>query len=110
MPRPHPPRPTPTPTPPLYLQALSKIHKTFESDMEAENSRVNGLQSIAAELSELSYHNIDAINARMLSIRETLQNLGKLAEDRHNRIEEAIANQQKLDALRLEFATNSAVS
>ena len=87
-----------------------KIHKTFESDMEAENSRVNGLESIAAELSELSYHNIDGINARVQSIKENLSNLKQLSDDRRARIEAAIANQQKLDALRLEFATNSAVS
>lgn len=88
--------------------ALLKIHKTFESDMEAENSRVNGLESIAAELSELSYHNIDAINGRVQSIKDNLANLKQLSDDRRSRIEEAIANQQKLDSLRLEFATNSA--
>lgn len=91
-------------------QALEKIHKTFESDMEAENSRVNGLETIATELSELSYHNIDAINARVQSIKENLANLKQLSDDRRARIQEAIANQQKLDSLRLEFATNSAVS
>lgn len=94
----------------LSFQALLKIHKTFESDMEAENSRVNGLETIASELSELSYHNIDAINARVQSIKDNLANLKQLSDDRRSRIEEAIANQQKLDALRLEFATNSAVS
>lgn len=78
--------------------------------MVAENSRVNGLESIANELSELSYHNIEAINGRVQSIKDTLANLKQLSDDRRARIEEAIANQQRLDALRLEFATNSAVS
>ena len=78
--------------------------------MVAENSRVNGLESIANELSELSYHNIEAINDRVQSIKDTLANLKQLSDDRRARIEEAIANQQRLDALRLEFATNSAVS
>lgn len=90
-------------------QALLKIHKTFESDMAAENSRVNGLESIATELSELTYHNIDTINARLQSIKDNLDNLKQLSDDRRARIEEAIANQQKLDTLRLEFSTNSAV-
>ena len=93
-----------------FVQALEKIHKTFESDMVAENSRVNGLESIANELSELSYHNIDGINERVQSIKDTLANLKELSDDRRSRIEAAITNQQKLDALRLEFATNSAVS
>ena len=78
--------------------------------MEAEHSRVNGLESIASELSDLSYHNIEAINARVQTIKDTLDNLKQLSDDRQARIEAAIANQQKLDALRLEFATNSAVS
>ena len=78
--------------------------------MEAEHSRVNGLESIANELSELSYHNIDGINGRVQSIKDTLANLKELSDDRRARIEAAIANQHKLDALRLEFATNSAVS
>ena len=72
------------------VQALEKIHKTFESDMEAENSRVNGLESIANELSELTYHNIDAINARVQSIKDTLANLKELSDDRRARIEAAI--------------------
>lgn len=32
------------------LQALQKIHQTFETDLQAENGRVEGLASIAKEL------------------------------------------------------------
>ena len=96
---------------PLPLtQALDKIHETFESDLAAERSRIRQLETIANELSELKYHNAEAVNTRVQASNGGLDNLKNLSEDRKERIRAATLMQQNLDALRLEFAKKAAVS
>ena len=105
-------------SPPLYPtclplsppQALQKIHETFQSDIEAENNRINQLEALAQELNDYQYYNVDAVNARMQSIKDTAAHLQQLADTRKQRIQEAIDKQQNLDSLRLNFAKKAAVS
>ena len=120
------------------VQALQKIHETFQSDMEAESNRIGQLESLAQELSDYHYYNADAVNARMQvcvcacvcmyytvyvdiceitflspppqSIKDTAAHLSQLADGRSQRIQEAIERQQQLDELRLNFAKKAAVS
>lgn len=47
------------------LQALQKVHETFQSDIEAENNRIGQLEALAQELNDYRYSQADAINARM---------------------------------------------
>ena len=49
----------------LLVQALQKIHETFQSDIEAENNRVGQLEALAQELSDYHYYHADVVNARM---------------------------------------------
>ena len=47
------------------LQALEKIHETFQSDIDAENNRIRQLEALAQELAEYHYYHSDTIHARM---------------------------------------------
>ena len=89
--------------------------------------------------SDLSYYNSDAVNVRLQvciysstlslpqciyrhaspythththtqTIKDTFSNLRQQSDDRRQRIEAAIEQQQKLDGLRLDFAKQAAVS
>lgn len=82
---------------------MQKIHQTFETDLQAENSRVDGLAAIANELtyvietklvyyvmlynSELNYHDCESVNKRLEDIRQLFVNLQDLSEDRKMRIQ-----------------------
>jgi actinin alpha len=90
------------------IQALHKIHQTFETDLQAENGRVDGLADIANQLTQLQYHNSQAVNDRLQSIRDQFVELQKLSEDRASRIQEATEKQQTIDQLRLNFAVKAA--
>ena len=87
----------------ICVQALQKIHQTFETDLQAETSRVDGLAAIANELtyvietklvyyvmlynSELNYHDCESVNKRLEDIRQLFANLQDLSEDRKMRIQ-----------------------
>ena len=58
---------------------------------------------------DLNYHNVDAVKARRQDIQDRLDQLNTLADDRKSRIEAAIAEQKRLDDMRLEFAKQAAV-
>lgn len=91
------------------FQALEKVHETFESDMMAENTRVSQLEAIYQELNSLNYYNSAAVGERLQAIKDTFTNLQSLADNRRERIQAAIAAQQQLDAMRLDFAKKAAV-
>ena len=90
------------------VMALEKLHETFESDMQAEGVRVEQLEGIARELTELNYHKKDDINARMQSIKDNFSSLREQSDHRRERIQAGIVAQQKLDELRLKFAKQAA--
>lgn len=85
------------------------MHETFESDMSAEMTRVNQLESIAQELESLNYYDCATVNARLQAIRDSFTNLQQLSNNRRERIQEGIAAQQKLDSMRLDYAKRAAV-
>lgn len=86
------------------------MHETFESDVNAEMSRVTQLEHISQELADLNYYNCAAVNQRLQSIKDSFTSLQQLSDNRRERIQNGIAAQQKLDALRLDFAKRAAVS
>lgn len=90
------------------ILALDKIHDTYESDLQAEISRTDMLEAIATELSNLNYWKIDDVNARLHGVKGTFDNLKTLSSDRKAKIQEAIAAQQQLDGLRLDYAKKAA--
>lgn len=79
------------------------------SDLAAENSRVSLLESIASELSELNYVNAEGVHQRLQGVKDTFANLQQMSDDRKTRIQNAIAAQQSLDSLRLDYAKKAAV-
>ncbi len=78
--------------------------------MEAANSRITLLETIAAELRDLNYVNSENVDARLQGVRDTFTNLKQMSDDRKARIQEAIASQQNLDSIRLDYAKRAAVS
>ena len=93
-----------------FLQALDKIHDTFESDLEAANSRITLLETIAGELRDLHYVNSESVDTRLQGVRDTFTNLKEMSDGRKARIQDAIAAQQNLDSIRLDYAKKAAVS
>lgn len=63
----------------------------------------------ALRCSDLHYHNVDAVKGRRQDIHDCLDKLNVLADERKARIEAAIAEQKRLDDMRLEFAKQAAV-
>ena len=60
--------------------------------------------------SDLHYHNVESVKGRRQDIQDCLNKLNVLADERKARIEAAIAEQKRLDDMRLEFAKQAAVS
>ncbi|KAL5463195.1 hypothetical protein EMCRGX_G032073 [Ephydatia muelleri] len=90
------------------VMALEKQHDTFNSELAAQEARLSQLSVIANELRDLKYSKADAIDSRIESIGQSLASLKQLSADRNARINDAIAKQQKLDSLRLEFGKKAA--
>ena len=85
------------------------MHETFESDVSAETNRVNQLEKITQELESLNYYNCPAVNGRLQSIRDSFSHLHDLSDNRKERIQNGIVAQQKIDAMRLDYAKRAAV-
>lgn len=78
--------------------------------MNAEMGRVTQLENISRELEALNYYNCATVNQRLQGIKDSFSNLQQLCDNRRERIQNGIAAQQKLDAMRLDFAKRAAVS
>ena len=90
------------------VMALEKQHDTFNSELAAQEVRLSQLSVIANELRDLKYSKADAIDGHIASIGQNLASLKQLSADRNAHITDAIAKQQKLDSLRLEFGKKAA--
>nr|WAW84868.1 alpha-actinin [Halisarca dujardinii] len=88
--------------------ALLKKHEAFESDLDAHKSRLTQLSELITELDKLNYHDMDAVKSRETSSTDKLEQLAKLADDRKQRIENALETQKRLDGMRLDFAKRAA--
>eukprot|EP00795_Rhopilema_esculentum_P003339 gene3339-1688_t len=90
------------------LLAMRKKHEAFESDLAAQQDRVEQIVAIAQELNSLEYSKVDEVNVRCQKICDDWDNLGQLTGGRRQKIEEAIVVQERLDNLWLEFAKRAA--
>jgi actinin alpha len=86
------------------IQALEKKHEAFNSDLSAHENRVHEIGTLANELDELKYAQIDSVHDKYASIYENWQELVKLTDARKNNIAAAMERQQQLDQLYLDFA------
>lgn len=86
------------------LLAARKRHEAFESDLAAQQDRVEQIVAIAQELNTLGYSKVDEINARCKGICDGWDNLGDLTTTRSQKLAEAIEVAERLDNLWLEYA------
>lgn len=86
------------------LLAFRKKHEAFESDLAAQQDRVEQIVAIAQELNTLEYSKVDEVNVRCQKICDEWDNLGQLTGQRRQGIEDSIVIQEKLDNMWLEFA------
>ena len=89
--------------------ALLKKLETFESDLEAHSDRLDKLDSIIKELTELNYHRVDAVTERKQGIHDRFDQLRDLSAERKARIQAAIEEQQRLDSMRVDYAKRAAL-
>ena len=88
----------------FYVQASRKRHEAFESDLAAQQDRVEQIVAIAQELNTLGYSKVDEVNDRCKSICDGWDNLGDLTTDRSQKLAAAIEIAERLDNLWLEYA------
>jgi len=86
------------------LLAQRKRHEAFESDLAAQQDRVEQIVAIAQELNTLGYSKVDEINARCKNVCDGWDNLGDLTTQRSQNLAAAIEIAERLDNLWLEYA------
>jgi len=83
---------------------LIKQHAAFESDVQAHAERVSTLRSLVDELSAGNYYKASETEARATSIEENWSQLLSDSAARKQALDEALAEQERLDEMRLQFA------
>jgi len=86
------------------LLAARKRHEAFESDLQAQQDRVEQIVAIAQELNTLQYSKVDEVNARCKLICDGWDNLGDLTLARSGKLEVEIEKAERLDNLWLNYA------
>ncbi|XP_057315716.1 alpha-actinin-like [Hydractinia symbiolongicarpus] len=86
------------------LLAARKRHEAFESDLAAQQDRVEQIVAIAQELNTLGYSKVDEVNARCQSICNGWDSLGDLTSSRSQNLAAAIEIAERLDNYWLEYA------
>jgi len=86
------------------LLACRKRHEAFESDLAAQQDRVEQIVAIAQELNTLGYSKVDEVNARCKNICDGWDTLGDLTIARNEKLSAAIEIAERLDNLWLEYA------
>lgn len=89
------------------LNALIKKHEAFRSDLLAHETRVHDIGTLANELDDMQYHDAAAVNGRYAQIYETWQTLVGLTDQRTAALNQAYENQQRLEELWVQIATNA---
>lgn len=86
------------------LLAARKRHEAFESDLAAQQDRVEQIVAIAQELNTLGYSKVDEINERCKNVCDGWDSLGDLTTSRNEKLAVAIEIAERLDNLWLEYA------
>lgn len=86
------------------LLAARKRHEAFESDLAAQQDRVEQIVAIAQELNTLGYSKVDEINLRCKTVCDGWDSLGDLTTARSQNLSNAIEIAERLDNLWLEYA------
>ncbi|KAL5112020.1 Alpha-actinin sarcomeric [Taenia crassiceps] len=90
------------------VRPMLKKHEAFVSDLMAQQDRVERIESIAQEISNLGYTDMPSINSRCAQIRSSWDSLKALSDKRHQNLSEVQSILEKIDANHLEIAKLSA--
>lgn len=86
------------------LLAMRKKHEAFESDLTAQQDRVEQIVAIAQELANLQYSKIGEIEIRRKTICDGWDTLSDLTMARSQKLQDAIEKAERLDNMWLEYA------
>ncbi|VDP81440.1 unnamed protein product [Echinostoma caproni] len=86
------------------LRALMKRHEAFQSELAANDDRVERIRALADELGKLKYHDMEAVNRRYSAIVSTTQEMKRLSESRERELARLLPVLEKIDQLHLDFA------
>ncbi|KAA0197033.1 Alpha actinin sarcomeric [Fasciolopsis buskii] len=86
------------------LRALMKRHEAFQSELAANDDRVERIRALADELAKLKYHNMQIVNSRYSTIFSTTQEMKRLSENREHELARLLPVLEKIDQLHLDFA------
>jgi len=87
--------------------ALKKKHEGFQSDLAAHEAWVSEIGTLAEELNNLRYFDLNAINERYAAIYSNWEQLVTLSQQRQAALDEAEQKALKIDQLYLEFALHA---
>ncbi|KAF7259683.1 hypothetical protein EG68_02881 [Paragonimus skrjabini miyazakii] len=90
------------------LRALKKRHEAFQSELAANDDRVERIRALADELGKLQYHDMNAVNKRYSSIVSTTEEMKRLSDSRERELERLIPILERIDQLHLNFAKRAA--
>lgn len=89
------------------VQAKLKNHEGFEGTLQYSESRLKTCQSLGNELLSENYGRGEEVKAKLAEIDAMWASVQQNSTDRRSKLEQELARQQKLDSLRVDFATKS---
>jgi actinin alpha len=89
------------------VQAKLKNHESFESNFVSTQKRLDGTKDLGRQLINENYGKKDAVQAKVGELDQMWANIRRLADTRKAGLEKELARQQRLEELRLEFASKS---
>eukprot|EP00039_Didymoeca_costata_P018002 m.331716 g.331716 ORF g.331716 m.331716 type:complete len:894 (+) comp16784_c0_seq1:77-2758(+) len=86
------------------VNAMIKKHEAFGHELQAKETGVHEIGTLANELDDLKYVDAATINERYATIYDTWEKIRTLTEERTAKLNEAAEKQQKLESLWVEIA------
>jgi len=86
------------------VMSLIKQHEAFHNDVESHKSRIQAIADILEELRAGNYCNIAEFETKLGQVQESFSSLENSVAMRKGKLDEALAHQNILDEMRLDFA------
>lgn len=90
------------------VRAMKKKLEAFQSELVANDDRIERIQVLRGELRDVQYHDMDAVERRFSSIVYNTDNIKKLSDFRNGELDRLLIILDEADTLHLEFAKKAA--
>ncbi|CAH8611714.1 unnamed protein product [Dicrocoelium dendriticum] len=90
------------------LRALMKRHEAFQSELLANDDRVERIHALVEELGNLRYHNMKSVNERYSYIFRATEEIKHLSDVREKELARLLPVLEQIDQLHLDFAKQAA--